>query len=135
MSAFEFVDDLNDEPVRHVQIRLHENARLRVDILRRQRGICPQHMRQRLLGHPAEPALESSDEDPRPSDVWRRATIVGSRSAGETTFRCGRSTRRSVVGLGAVTMKMMSNTKSTSMNGITFGSAVGASRVTRLRAK
>jgi hypothetical protein len=31
-----------------------------------------------------------------------------------------------VVGFGAVTMKMMSSTNSTSMNGMTFGSAAAA---------
>ncbi len=44
-----------------------------------------------------------------------------------TGFGGGRSTRISTVGIGAVTMKMISSTSRMSMNGMTFGSETGPS--------
>jgi hypothetical protein len=72
--------------------------------------------------------ISASTNTWRPVGVSRMPTMVGLRPSRRigTGLGGGRSTRISTVGIGAVTMKMMSSTNRMSMNGMTFGSDVGS---------
>lgn len=110
------------------------DAGVEENVFVRELGIVRQKMRERIFAERGQTGRRVRDEQriaaiARSAEIddGRRIIIAAGGAAG------GKSKRKSVVGVGAVTMKITSSTSSTSMNGMTFGSDVSSKCALRSR--